>query len=148
MALLPDPSPFAEPYWEGARAGELRLQRCGACAAVWHPPLPRCPSCRSARVEWRACEGGGELHSYTVVMHSAHPDIVDQVPYVVAVVQLDEGPRVVANLVGCRIDQLAIGMRVRTTFQQLTADVTLPQFTAGEPASGGETLTQPAQRSG
>lgn len=135
MALIPDPSPFAAPYWEGARRGELLLQRCDACGEAWHPPMPSCPHCRSSAVSWVPASGRGIVYSYTIARHPAHPDFADRIPYVAAIVELEEGPRMVANVIGCDVEDVAIDMPVAVTFVPVTDDVTLPQF-APDPARG------------
>jgi uncharacterized OB-fold protein len=126
--IVPGETELSAPYWEGARAGELRLQWCRACEHCWHPPSPCCPRCRSGEVEWRASSGRGSIYSYTVVEHAAHPSFADALPYVVVLVKLEEGPRVIANLLDCEEASLRIGMPVRASFETQIGDVVLPQF--------------------
>lgn len=128
MRILPQPDALTEPYWEGARRGELRLQHCLACAAAWHPPLPRCPACHATAIEWRACSGRGALYSFTVAHHPVHPAVLDAVPYLVALVDLDEGPRVVSGLPGVPFEAVRIGMRLRVRFDDIGEGLRLPQF--------------------
>jgi uncharacterized OB-fold protein len=128
VRLVPGITPLTQPYWDGARRHQLLLQRCGACGYVWHPPLPRCPECHSANVDWIPASGRGRLYTYTVVYHATHAAMADKVPYISALVQLDEGPRVLTNLRSCSEDQAQIGMPLRLIFEELTADITLPQF--------------------
>jgi uncharacterized OB-fold protein len=97
--IVPGPSDLTEPYWAAARAGRILLQRCTRCTTVWHPPAPTCPSCRSDALEWTPSAGSGRLYSYTRVEHAVHPAVSDAVPYIVALVDLDEGPRIVCTLI-------------------------------------------------
>jgi uncharacterized OB-fold protein len=131
MKLLPGITPLTQPYWDGARRNQLLIQRCSACGHVWHPPLPRCPSCHSVAVEWMPVSGRGRLYTYTVVYHATHAAMADKVPYISALVELEEGPRVLTNLRNCAEADVSVGMPVSVLFEELTDDVTLPQF---EPA--------------
>jgi uncharacterized protein len=128
--IVPVPDPLTEPYWQGLREGELRIQHCRACDARWHPPLPICPECLGNAVEWQPVCGRGTLHTYTVVHHAVHPALLARVPYVVALVDLSEGPRVVTNIVGVEAEDLRIGMPVRLILQDLASGDVLAQFTA------------------
>jgi uncharacterized OB-fold protein len=128
MKLIPGMSPLTQPYWAGARRGELLLQRCGSCAHVWHPPLPRCPECHSSDVEWSPARGYGRVYTYTVAYHATHVAMADKVPYICALIELEEGPRVLTNLRNCAEEEVSIGMPVRVVFEPLTPEITLPQF--------------------
>jgi len=129
LKILPAATSLSEPYWEGARAHRLLFQRCRACGNAWHPPMPICPDCHSADLDWQPAAGGGHVYTYTVVHHPTHPSFEDEVPYVVAVVELDEGPRMVTNIKGCNVGEVRCGMRVRIVFEQVSDTVTLPQAT-------------------
>jgi len=128
MLIVPGPDPLTQPYWDGVAQGELRLQHCAACAHVWHPPLPMCPKCHSQDVAWRPVSGGGTLYSYTIAHHVVHPAMAGRVPYLIALVTLDEGPRVVSGLPGCAFDAVRVGMRLRLGFETIAPGVVLPQF--------------------
>ena len=95
----PTPTPDTEPYWEGTRRGELRLQRCASCSNVFFYPRSACPRCGSSEVAWFTATGHGRLHTY-VISHRAAPGFEDEVPYAIAVVELEEGPRLLTNIVG------------------------------------------------
>lgn len=133
MLIVPKPDALSQPYWDGVRQGELRIQKCAQCGQAWHPPLYLCPHCHSAKVDWVAASGRGVLYSYTVVHHAAHVAVADRVPYLVALVTLAEGPRVVSNLLNCERSQVRIGMPLRLAFQEIAAGIWLPQF---EPDGG------------
>jgi uncharacterized OB-fold protein len=124
---LPKPTPETQHYWDGARAGELRLQRCNACAHVYFPPRPFCPECGSRDVDVFAASGRGTLYSY-VINQMKTPGF--EPPYAVAVVELEEGPRLMTNIVGCpqTPDALNLDMALEVTFEQVTDEITLPQF--------------------
>jgi uncharacterized OB-fold protein len=132
MLIVPKPDRLTAPYWEGARQGRLLLQSCGGCGHVWHPPLPICPQCRAKNYTWQPARGGGVVYSFTIVHHAAHVAVDGRTPYLVALVTLDEGPRVVGNILGCAIGDMRIGMKVSVTFQTIAPGVVLPQF---EPAT-------------
>lgn len=135
MLIVPKPDALTQPYWDGVLAGELRIQYCTACDARWHPPLHRCPRCHSTAVEWRAVSGRGTLYSYTVVHHPAHVAVADRVPYLVALVALAEGPRVVSNLLECPREAVHVGMPLTVTFQDIAPGVVLPQFRRAGPVA-------------
>lgn len=128
VALVPLPSALGAPYFEGAARGELLLQRCEGCAAVWHPPLPICPECGSRELRWVPASGRGRVFSYTIVHLAAHPAFADRVPYVAALVELEEGPRMVADILDIDPGDVRIDMPVEVTFVRVTDSVTLPQF--------------------
>jgi uncharacterized protein len=128
VAIIPDPGGLTRPYWEQARAGRLVLQHCRGCGHTWHPPLPRCPRCHATDTGWRQASGEGTVYSYTVVHHATHAALADRVPYVIAIVELAEGPRVVTGIRGAEPGQVRVGLPVRAVFEELTPEVTLPQF--------------------
>ena len=129
---LPQPTPETQPYWDGAKVGELRIQKCDACAHAYFPPRPFCPRCASRSVSWFRASGKATLYSY-VIHHRPVPGFTP--PYSIAVVELEEGPRLMANVVGCEQtpEALKLDMPLEVTFQKLTDAITLPQFT---PARG------------
>jgi uncharacterized OB-fold protein len=124
----PIPEPDTEPFWAALKDGELRIQRCGACGTMRHPPRPMCANCNSFDVEWVAVEGTGTVFSYIVSHQAVHPALVDRVPFGTVVVELDEGPRLVSNLVGVPPAELSIGTRVRVVPTRLDDEITLPLF--------------------
>jgi uncharacterized OB-fold protein len=110
-------------YWDGAREGELRLPRCGSCAHVFWPGGPVCPRCLSTRVEWFGASGRGTVSSWWVRFHKRYfPDA--PTPYVVAQIDLEEGPRLFATLL---TDEPRVGMEVEAVFTQREGFV-LPEF--------------------
>jgi hypothetical protein len=127
---VPIATPVTKPFWEGTAAGELRVQRCGACQTAFLYPRIRCPHCGSDQVNWIRASGRGRLYSY-VINHMAAPGWQGEVPYVIAVVQLEEGPRMLSNLVGIAPDPAALelDMPLEVTFQA-RGNMTLPLFKA------------------
>jgi hypothetical protein len=131
----PVPRPTAESagYWEGCRQGELRLQRCGACATVQFPPRRFCSACLGDGLEWIRAAGCGVVSSFTIVRHPPSPAFAADVPYAVALIALDEGPTMMAGLRGCDPEAVCVGMRVEVEFEARSDDIYLPYF---HPAAG------------
>jgi uncharacterized OB-fold protein len=132
---LPDPDSLGAFFWEGAREGRLLIQRCSGCGTFIHYPRPVCRVCLSRDLAPQPVSGRGTVYSHTVMMQAFHPFFEDRVPYVLATVELveQEGLRVMTNIVGCEPDHVRVGMPVEVTFEQLTADLTVPQV---RPAAG------------
>ena len=124
---LPVPTPETKHFWDGTRAGELRLQRCDDCRHVYFPPRPFCPKCASRKVSIEKAAGKGRLYSY-VIHHRPAPGFTP--PYAIAVVKLDEGPRMMTNIVGCpqTPDALVLDMPLEVVFERQTDQITLPFF--------------------
>ncbi len=133
MAIIPEQTELTAPYWDAAREGRLVMQECQECGRLQHPPLPACPDCHchGSRLGWREVSGTGTVYTYTVVRHPTHFAFADQIPYVVAIVALAEGPWLVTGITGCPPDQVRVGMPVRAVFREVAEGVTLPYF---EPA--------------
>lgn len=121
------------PYWESARRHALELQQCTACGAFRYPPGQYCPRCLSDSYEWRPVSGKGTIYSFIIVYQRYDPSFAQDLPYNVAVVELEEGPRLITNVVGCRNEDLQVGMPVVITYEDVTEEFTLPKF---QPASG------------
>ena len=115
------------PFWEGCRRGELLYQVCAPCGRAQFPPRARCAHCHEARLEWRRSAGRGTVHSFTVVERA--PSAAFETPYVLALIDLDEGFRMMTNLRGCAPEDAAIGLVVRIVFEPLEDGGALPQAT-------------------
>ena len=128
----PQPTPETRHFWEGTRAGELLLQRCVACRHTYFPPRPFCPACASREVAVFRASGRAQLHSY-VISHRPAPGFTP--PYSIAVVELEEGPRMMTNIVGCpqTPEALVLDMPVEVTFEAIDDEISLPLF---RPAGG------------
>jgi uncharacterized OB-fold protein len=128
-AFTPVALPETQRYWDSARRHALELPYCTACRAFHHYPRAVCPQCLSSDLEWRAVSGRGRLHTFTVV-HRGPKEFPLGTPYVLAIVELDEGPRLMSNLIGVAADPGAvhIGMPVEVVFTDVSESVALPHF--------------------
>ncbi len=114
-------------YWEGCARHELVLQRCGSCGLVQHRPRAVCASCLSGDVEHFVASGVGEVHTYTIIHQNQIPAYAGAVPYVLAYIDLAEGPRLLTNVVGCELDAVTVGMAVKVEFID-TGEFAVPRF--------------------
>lgn len=119
---------LTRPFWEAARRHELVLPRCKTCDHLFFYPRSECPHCLSSDLEWVKVSGRGRLHSFTIVRQPANAAFNADVPYAYAVVQLDEGPRLVSNMVQCDLDALRVDMPVEAVFDDVTPECTLVKF--------------------
>lgn len=126
-ALAPTVTLETKPFWDAATEGRLVLPRCDACATVIWYPRQLCPACGSTAVSWIDAAGTGTVYSHTVVRKGQGP-YRDAGPYVVAYVELDEGPRIMTNIVDCEPDSVHIGMRVSVVFHPTDKDIAIPRF--------------------
>jgi uncharacterized OB-fold protein len=113
-------------FWEGTRAGELRIQRCTACSTLRHPPGPMCPSCGAEKMDYVLASGRGEIFSYVVHHHPKVPG--KQLPIVIALVELDEGVRMLGELVDCDPVDAEIGRPVEIALTKIDDELTLPYW--------------------
>lgn len=113
-------------FWEGVEAGELRIQRCAGCEALRHPPAPMCPDCHSLDFDHVVASGRGEIYSYAVAHHPPIPPF--DYPNAIVLVELEEGTRLVSNLVGVDPDALRIGEPVQVEFTRVDEELVLPLF--------------------
>lgn len=127
MPPLPIPNPDTESFWKGSARGQLLLQRCTSCSAYRHPPSPLCQECLSMDHEWVAAQGRGTVYSFVVVHQSLRGEAF-HVPYVVAVIELAEGPHMLSNVEGSPIEKVAIGMPVQVFFERVNDEISLPKF--------------------
>ena len=129
---LPKPTPETQHFWDGCRAGELRLQRCTACAETYFPPRPFCPKCLSRDVEVYAASGKATLHSY-IINHRPRPDMGTE-PHSIAIVRLAEGPQMMSNIVDCpqTPEALLLDMPLEVVFAPQNEAISLPFFRPAE----------------
>lgn len=130
--MEPVPDADSEPYWAGIRAGELRLQRCDSCAAAVFYPRAVCPHCGGGALSWFRAAGTATVYSYTVA-HRAFGEFAGQAPFTVALVDLDEGVRMMTRIIGVPPGGVRIGQRVRMEIAQV-GDAHLPCFRPVEQA--------------
>jgi uncharacterized OB-fold protein len=127
---IPPASKLTEPYWDAARRGELTVQRCERCGRRPFPPRAHCPGCGASTLSSTPVSGRGTIHSYTIAYRAPHPIFALQLPLVVAIVELEEGLRIMTNIVGCDPEELEVGMAVDACFEPIDdTDMVLPVFT-------------------
>ena len=115
-------------WWEALARHELYFQRCRDCGAKRLYPRALCPTCLSSATEWVRAKGRGTVYTFTVTHQNQAPGFREELPYVLAVVQLDEGPKLMTNVVGCPPDAVEVGMPVEVVFEDVTPEITLPKF--------------------
>lgn len=125
---LPRVDQESKGFWEASRRHELYLQRCTRCRSMRYYPRALCPRCLSDATEWVLSSGRGTVYTYTVTHQNQAAGFRDALPYVLAYVELDEGVRMLTNIVGCDPADVKIGMPVEVVFEDVTPDVTLPKF--------------------
>ncbi len=133
--FLPEPTPETAHFWDGLADSELRLQKCDSCRHIYFPPQPFCPKCASRSVSVFTASGKGKLYSY-VISHIPAPGFTP--PYSIAVVELEEGPRLMTNIVDCpqTPEALLLDMPVVVTYERQSEKITLPLFKPEAPSHG------------
>jgi len=124
--ILPPATALTQPYWDGCNAGELRLQQCRACNRHQFYPRNFCSHCGGRELDWVPASGTGTIASFTVVrrgISKAYP-----APYIVALIDLQEGPRMMSNIIAAEPEQVAVGARVSAEFAQWSETISLPVF--------------------
>lgn len=125
---LPTVDDGTRQWWDAAGDGKLLVKRCANCGkAHWYPRI-FCPFCWSENVDWEQASGKATLYTYSVIYSNDLPPFNEKVPYVAAVVDLDEGPRMLSTVIDCDFDQLRVGMALEVAFEQRTEEITLPVF--------------------
>lgn len=126
---LPTPTPTSQPYWEGLRAHKIQMQRCHKCGHFVFYPRSNCSACLSPDLEWQHITGHGTVYTYTIARRPTAPPFADEVPQKIAVVQLDEGPRLTTTLTGVELEDIKIGMRVKPVFDDIPGtEITLLRY--------------------
>ncbi len=127
---LPKPAneELSRPFWEAAKRHELIMPRCNTCSNVFFYPREACPVCLGADLGWTPVSGRGRVYSYTIVHQAVNAAFQPDAPYAYAVIQLDEGPRLVSNIVDCPVEDVTVDMPVTATFDDVTPEVTLVKF--------------------
>jgi uncharacterized OB-fold protein len=128
---LPEMTPINQPFWDGAKAGKLVMQKCKDCGSWIFCPRPICVECNSDKLEWVEVSGRGKVFSFTVireVVGQALRGFAPDIPYVTAWIDLEEGPRFCSNIVQCPIENVKIGMDVAVVFDDTGDGITLPKF--------------------
>ncbi len=125
---LPITTAETVPYWRAAAAGRLEIQYCRSCARHQFYPRRFCTQCLSDQIEWVQASGRGRIYTFTVCHVAAHPAFEARVPYAMAMVELDEGVRMLAGIVEADLQRLAIGAPVQVCFERISDEVALPMF--------------------
>ena len=128
---LPTPTDISAPFWEACGRGELTFQRCRDCNGITFIPQPACTHCLSSNLGWETSSGKGAIYSWTVVWRPQTPAF--EIPYAIAIVDVDEGYQMMSNIIHIDPAKLAIGMRVEVAFHKMSDEITMPYF---QPVSG------------
>ena len=118
----------SRPFWEGCAQGKLMIQRCEDCGKHIFYPRIVCPHCFSDRVQWVESKGTGTIYSFTVARRPGAPGFENDVPYVVALIDLDEGVRMMSTVTDVDVEKVKVGQRVKVWFDKVTDELTLPKF--------------------
>lgn len=127
---LPAIDNWNRPFWEGARANKLTMQACEPCGHVFFPPGPVCPKCLSDKLKWRELSGRGKVKSWVVFHQLYYKGFADELPYNVTLVELEEGPHLMTNIVGIANEDIRSEMPVEVVFERATDEITIPKFKA------------------
>jgi uncharacterized OB-fold protein len=125
---IPKINEDSRPFWEGCGAHELRFQKCNQCGHVRWPPAIICPECHGEDTVWITAAGHGRVYTYVVYHVAYHPGFKGELPYVVAIVELDEGPHIYTNIIECSTDEVYCDMTVEVVWDDVTTELTLPKF--------------------
>ena len=125
---VPRPAPESIPYWKAAAEHRLELPQCEDCDHRWFPPSRSCPKCLSPRMRWSPVSGRGKVFSFVIYDRVYHPAFAEDVPYVVALVELEEGPRLISNVIGIPPDDVRCEMPVEVVFDDVAEGVAVPKF--------------------
>jgi uncharacterized OB-fold protein len=125
---LPVVQPWSKPFWEAAKRHKLMIQTCNDCGLKIFYPRKYCPDCWSANLGWFEASGRGRVFSYSITMAGVEERFAEDLPFVLALVDLEEGIRMMTNIVECKPDEVSIGMDVKVTFRDVTDEFSLPMF--------------------
>jgi hypothetical protein len=125
---LPKQTAESEPFWQAAREHRLLIQQCTNCDTYIFYPRVLCPQCSAIELKWVQVGGKGTVYSYTVIRRPAVPSFAQDIPYVFAIVELEEGPRMATNIINCRPEEVRIGLPIEVSFDDVTPEVTLVKF--------------------
>ena len=133
---LPRPDPVTQPFWDSVKAHAMSIQRCSACRRYVFYPRMHCPACFGRDLAWMPVSGRGVVHAFTVVHYHSTPAFRADTPYVVALIELDEGVRMMSNLVDVTPDpqHVRVGLPVEVVYDDVTSEIALPKF---RPTSDG-----------
>jgi uncharacterized OB-fold protein len=125
---LPIPSRWSKPFWDGTKEHKLLLKRCRKCGHIDHPPYLYCTACSSEDSEWIEASGSATLYAFAINEYGVPFAFMPDLPYVVALLDLREGPRMLSNIIDCDPKELKNGMELEVVFEDMSADITLPKW--------------------
>ncbi|MEE8413524.1 MAG: Zn-ribbon domain-containing OB-fold protein [Dehalococcoidales bacterium] len=125
---LPGVDAVTEPFWNACKQHELKMQKCLQCGEFIYPASPMCPHCQSFESEWVKLSGKGSVYSYIIVRRATNPAFAEEVPYTVAIIETEEGPRITSNVIGIKPEDVRVDMPVEVVFEDVTPEVSLHKF--------------------
>jgi len=125
---LPAIQPWSKLFWEGTKSRKLLIQECSNCGKRIFYPKKYCPNCRSTNIKWIESTGEGKVYSFSTLYVGPRPNFEDDVPYTVAIIELNEGVRLMSNIVNCDPKDIKCDMPVKVTFEDVSEEITLPKF--------------------
>ena len=125
---LPEIQPWSRQFWEGTKQHKLLIQKCKDCSAKIFYPRKICPECWSPNLSWTESSGRGKVYSYSVTMAGVEERFTEDLPFILALVDLEEGIRMMTNIINCKPEEVSIGMDVEVVFEDVTEDVSLPKW--------------------
>jgi len=129
--FLPPPTPLSQHYWDACNSQQLLIQKCSACGRYQFYPRSFCTSCGQEKPEWAQASGRGTVVTWTIVRHPVSAAYAEDIPYVIALIRLAEGPVMMSQITGCDPEQVKSGMSVQVVFQPWGDGVTIPNFAPG-----------------
>ena len=125
---LPEMNDGTRAYWDACKEHRLVLPKCRSCGEIYFFPNDFCPHCLSEDIEWIEASGKGKIHTYSIVERPPSPQFSEDVPYIVAIIELEEGPRMMSNVLEMSHEDIRIDMPVEIVFEDVTESVTIPKF--------------------
>ncbi|WP_085991209.1 Zn-ribbon domain-containing OB-fold protein [Oceanobacillus senegalensis] len=126
---FPEPTVETEKFWQGCRKRELLIQQCNECGHYQFYPRIMCTDCMSRNIDWMSATGRGKVKTYTIIYRAISKAYAKDVPYVVAIIELEEGPSLMSNVVGCKPEEVKVGQEVMVTFEDWSEEISIPKFT-------------------
>lgn len=129
--IIPTPTNDTKPYWDACQQKKLVIQQCRVCEHIQFYPRLMCTNCMNREVSWIEASGKAEVVSYTIVHRPILPAYIKEAPYILAIVQLEEGPTMMANIINCSLDEISCGMQVTVRFEPWSNEFLVPVFEPG-----------------
>lgn len=126
--ITPIPTRISKEYWEAAKRHEFIIQKCEECSKHVFYPRAFCPHCLSSRLKWVKASGSGVIHTYSIVHKMSMMNFKKKTPYNIAIIELDEGVRLMSEVINCSPEELEIGKRVKVVFEDITERYSIPKF--------------------